>query len=215
VPGRLADDASSRRQRAVSAVRARISAGHLLPGQKLNEQVLAAELEISRNTLREAFATLAEDGVILRIPHRGVFISSPGADDIADIYRARAALEPAALLWGPQLDAASLDAVVAVAEAARAQGDDTAVANANQDFHRQVVAALGSPTLNETMERLLARMRLVFVRVTEHDPGFHGPFVDENRAIVELLARGRAEDAADRMRRSIEGTGRELAGLFL
>ncbi|GAA4284547.1 GntR family transcriptional regulator [Brevibacterium daeguense] len=214
MPAQAAEDASSLRQRAVGAVRARISAGRLRPGQKLNEQVLAGELQISRNTLREAFATLAEDGIILRIPHRGVFISSPGAADITDIYGARAALEPAALLWGSQRDLPRLAEVVAVAEAARARGDDSAVADANQEFHRRVVAGVGSPTLDETMERLLARMRLVFVRVLEREPEFHGPFVDENRAVVELLAEGRTEEAADRLRRSIECTGRELVRIF-
>jgi GntR family transcriptional regulator len=50
----------------------RISAGHLRPGQRLGaERALAAELGVSRATLRQALAVLAESGVVRRVPGRG------------------------------------------------------------------------------------------------------------------------------------------------
>jgi GntR family transcriptional regulator len=50
----------------------RISAGHLRPGQRLGaERALAADLGVSRATLRQALAVLAETGVVRRVPGRG------------------------------------------------------------------------------------------------------------------------------------------------
>lgn len=202
------------RQCALSALRERISAGLWEPGEKVNEQELAASLGVSRNTLREAFAALSGDGIITRIHNRGVFIAGPGVADVRDIYGARAALEPAALQWGRDLDVPLLAEIVGAAEAARGRGDRHAVADANQRFHREIVAGLGSPALDETMARLLARMRLVFVRVLAAEPDFHVPYVDENRQVVGLLeARERAEAAAT-LRTMIMRTGDRLADLL-
>ena len=55
-----------------------ISAGQLRPGQRLGaERTLAAELGVSRATLRQALAVLAENGMVRRVPGRGggTFIS--------------------------------------------------------------------------------------------------------------------------------------------
>ncbi len=50
----------------------RISAGHLRPGQLLgSERALAAELAVSRSTLRQALAVLESSGMVRRIPGRG------------------------------------------------------------------------------------------------------------------------------------------------
>ena len=202
------------RQYALTALRERISAGLWEPGEKVNEQELAATLGVSRNTLREAFAAASGDGIITRVPNRGVFISSPGIADVRDIYGARAALEPAALQWGRDLDVGLLSQIVTATEEARGRGDRHAVADANQRFHREIVAGLGSPALDETMARLLARMRLVFVRVLAAEPDFHAPYVDENRQVVGLLqARERAE-AAGLLRTMIMRTGDRLADLL-
>jgi GntR family transcriptional regulator len=50
----------------------RISAGQLRPGQRLGaERALAADLGVSRATLRQALAVLADSGVVRRVPGRG------------------------------------------------------------------------------------------------------------------------------------------------
>lgn len=66
-----------------------------LPGDKLNEVEVAAQYDVSRNTLREAFATLAAEQLLVRIPNRGVFIATPDVEYIMDLYRARAIIKPA------------------------------------------------------------------------------------------------------------------------
>ncbi len=60
--GRLAEDA---RRRLLEL----ISAGSLRPGDRLGtERELAAQLSVSRSTLRQVLAVLAQSGIIRRVP---------------------------------------------------------------------------------------------------------------------------------------------------
>lgn len=196
---------------AAALLRERISTGALRPGVKLPEEKLAAELGLSRNTLRQAFTTLAGEGVVERIPNRGVFVTAPGADDVREIYRVRRLVEPAALLWGVP-DPATIErmrGIVDGAQAARASGDIDAMAAANQDFHREVIGLTGSETLATMMERVLARMRLVFFSMNDR-PDFHSHYVLLNAHLTEALAAGDGAGAAEHMRAYLDQAENEL-----
>lgn len=78
-----------------SVLRNRIAAGELAPGCKLSEQALATAIGVSRNTLRQAFTILAGESIVSRIPNRGVFVASPGVEEVREIYRIRRVIEPA------------------------------------------------------------------------------------------------------------------------
>lgn len=194
----------------VASIRESISAGEYAPGQKLNEETLSTKYGISRNTLREAFGTLEGEKLVVRILYRGVFITSPDANDIRDLYTAREMIEPAALLWAEHLDIDELASIVSRARAAAARGDIPAIADANQEFHRQLARGVDSPSLLEIMDQLLARMRLVFLRMLEHQPDFHLPYIDVNASVVDLLQRGDHSGAAERMKASIRATREDV-----
>ena len=51
-----------------NALRRRIIDGEFAPGTRLSEISLAEQLGVSRNTLREAFRVLAEQGLIEHVP---------------------------------------------------------------------------------------------------------------------------------------------------
>jgi DNA-binding GntR family transcriptional regulator len=190
-------------------LRQRIADGQLAPGAKLAEEALREALGVSRNTLREAFATLHAERVVTRIPNRGVFVSHPTADDIREIYRVRRLVEPASLLWSPAGPIEPLAAIVREAQKAAEAGDVPAMANANQEFHRALVARAGSERLDSFMEQILAEMRLVFATMGSH-PRFHAPYVEDNARIVELLEAGRPSEAAELMADYLDRAERQL-----
>lgn len=210
-----------RAQSVAAALRQAVSAGEYSPGEKLNEVIVAEKMGISRNTLREGFASLAAEGIIDRIPHRGVFIASPTAADVLSLFRARAVVETGAVLWGAELDVDALDRIVSTAEAAETADVESvdsvdsaaAIALANQEFHRTLVGAAGSALLDEEMDRLLARMRLVFLTVERVRPNLHGDFVAVNRQIVTMLRDGDRDAAAAMLRASLVETGETLAAI--
>lgn len=190
--------APSAAERVGDALREQIVDGALRSGTRLTEDTISTALGFSRNTIREAFALLAAERLVVREPHRGVFVATPTATDVRDLYDARLVLEPAALEHGlgyaedtPQ----RLRAVVDAALAARAQGATASVAQANQEFHREVARLSGSRRVDALMESVLAEMRLVF-HLMDDDSGFHEPYLDRNVEIVDVLeARGRATAA--------------------
>lgn len=194
-----------------AVLRARIADGKLLPGTKLSELALAAQLGVSRNTLREAFTVLAGEMIITRFPNRGVFVAAPGREEIREIYRVRRMLEPAAVLWGPELDVDALGEVVADARQALARGSVAEMASANQRFHEELIRSTGSRGLAEIMTRVLAQMRLVF-HAMSGAPDFHSNYVELNAELVRLLAAGDRADAAETLRKYLDRAEAELLG---
>jgi DNA-binding GntR family transcriptional regulator len=90
---------------------------------------------------------------------------------------------------------AELDDLVSQAEAAAAQGDWEGVGTADIDFHRRVVAAVGSVHIESMFEGLLAELRLAFLRLPDHQ-ALHEPFLRRNRRLVDLLVADDATGAA-------------------
>lgn len=178
-----------------AALRAAISEGEYMPGQQLNEVRASERFDCSRNTLRESFAMLAAERIVERIPHRGVFIATPDEDFVRDLYLARAAIEPAAARYGTFPDPGEL---VRLTESAVL--DDAPRPLLNQRFHQQLVAGLGSPTLDRTMSHLLARMRLTFLLTLERYPQIHDNHVQPNIELAKLIAQGERDAAADACR---------------
>ena len=195
----------------VAVLRERISAGKLLPGTKLSEQALSEALKVSRNTLREAFSVLAGESMVQRIPNRGVFVASPGADDVREMYRVRSLIEPAAVLWGApdEADFAAMDAVIERARLARAEASVPGMADANQELHKAIVAMTRSDSLQGLMERVLAEMRLVFHAMAT-TPDFHSHYVERNAALVAQLRAGEREAAAASLREYLAAAEHEL-----
>ncbi|GER22604.1 GntR family transcriptional regulator [Zafaria cholistanensis] len=192
-------------------LRARIADGQLLPGAKLSEQALSESLSVSRNTLREAFTVLAGEAVVTRIPNRGVFVASPGPEEIREIYRVRRMIEPAAALWSTDLDLEGLEGIVGQARAAKASGDVVAMANANQEFHQALVRASGSVQLQGLMRQVLAQMRLVFHAMVDA-PDFHTHYVEPNAEFVSMLRAGDRRGAAEHLRAYLDRAEAELLG---
>ena len=194
---------STSADRAARVVREQVVEGRLRSGTRLPEERLAAALGVSRNTLREALSQLTSERILVREAHRGVVVATPDADDVKDVYAVRLLVEPAALEHGAALTpvtTARLRAAVDEGYAALDRGDHAGVGNANQHFHRAVVAAAGSPRLNHQMDLLLAEMRLIFHQMG--DPAaFHAPYLEDNARICELV------EAGDRV-----GAARHLAG---
>jgi DNA-binding GntR family transcriptional regulator len=64
----------------------KIVKGIILPGQKIKEEDISAQLNISRSPIREAFKILEGEGLIVRKPNRGVFVSQITEKDVLEVY---------------------------------------------------------------------------------------------------------------------------------
>ena len=83
----------SRRDGVMTGIRRAIVLGTLKPGEKLTENRLSAALKVSRPTMREALAQLAQEGLLVQEPYRGLRVADLDAGAIMDIARTRVGLD--------------------------------------------------------------------------------------------------------------------------
>ncbi len=180
-------------ERTAEVIRDNIFEGRFQPGTALPESGLAQALQVSRNTVREAFRFLVNEHLLTYEPHKGVTVRRLTADDVRDIYRLRRMLELAAVdLLGTgeaSLDEPALTARLAEADRAAEADDWVTAGTANLRFHALLVAVHASPRIEELFRRLMTELRLGFLALT--DPReFHAPYLRRNHEIAGLLLAG-------------------------
>jgi len=81
------------REQVLDVLRNAILDFRLKPGQRLIERELIEQTGVSRTTIREVLRQLAAEGLVTTIPQKGAIVVVPSAQEAADIYEVRAALE--------------------------------------------------------------------------------------------------------------------------
>ncbi len=69
-----------------------IITGALEPGQRIQEQGIASQFEVSRGPVREALRILERDGMVRILPRRGAQVTRLSIQEINDIFAVRASL---------------------------------------------------------------------------------------------------------------------------
>jgi DNA-binding GntR family transcriptional regulator len=203
-------------EQAADAVREAILSGLLLPGTPLREAALAADLGVSRSTLREAARTLASEGLVRYQMNRGIVVADITGPDVADIYAGRAAAELAAAdaLTGHQDPAiyANLADLVEQIERAFGRGDAAAVLDGDRRFHATLVAATGSPRLRRFYRQLQQEQRLALA-LAERSSRELGRTADDHRQLLNAL-HGSPEQARAQLTAHLQAGAAELQRLL-
>jgi DNA-binding GntR family transcriptional regulator len=144
-------------------IRDRIVRGELAPGARLNERVLCGELSISRTPLREAFKTLASEGLVTLHPDRGATVTLITLETVRQIFEMLGALEGlAGELACRNITDAQLNEIRALhfqMLAHHARGELAEYFRYNQQIHIKLVEASGNPVLDQTYCNLNAHVR--------------------------------------------------------
>jgi DNA-binding GntR family transcriptional regulator len=137
------------------AIRARlreqILSGELAMGQRLTEQGVAEAMGTSAGPVREAFASLCYEGLLISLPHRGTFVSSVSKEEARGAYEVRQRLESYAFELArtrltPEANA-ELDRLVAGLREAASRGDYGSMIGLDMRFHGMFYAHSGNPIL--------------------------------------------------------------------
>lgn len=70
----------------------RIVSGTYAPGQRIMEQAVAAEFEVSRGPVREALRLLEKEGLVIILARRGAQVTNPTIAEVNEIFDIRAML---------------------------------------------------------------------------------------------------------------------------
>jgi DNA-binding GntR family transcriptional regulator len=150
-------------------LRAAILAGRIKPQEALPEVALARALGTGRSAIREALRHLVQEGLVVTEINRGARVRPISTADVVDVYRARTAIETAAisalLERDDSLDMAPLQqAQQRIRDACPADCSETPsqeLIAADIDFHRALVAMAGSPRLSRAHEPLAAESQML------------------------------------------------------
>jgi len=74
------------------AIGTAIITGRLEPGQRIQEQGIANQFEVSRGPVREALRILERDGMVQILPRRGAQVTYLSINEVNDIFAIRASL---------------------------------------------------------------------------------------------------------------------------
>ncbi len=179
-----------------------ILTGEYLPGAKLNEQMLAEKLGVSRGPIREAFRMLDEAGLVRTEKNRGVFVRDIPIDEALEIFDLRAAMDEwvgrclASRITPAEL--AEINTRVAAMEQAVKAQDAHGYHVLNLKFHDRMVELTGNRKLTDTYRRLIKELSL-FRRQNLADQVLMQTFLDEHKQIVQAIASGDAQAAGRAM----------------
>jgi DNA-binding GntR family transcriptional regulator len=182
--------------------------GALPPGSQLNEVELATTFGVSRGPVREALQRLIQEGLLLREPHRGVFVPVMTPEDVDDIYLVREAMETTAVrrLAGLSRTASAskaLDRIVRAMETAERADDWNTVASRDLDFHSALVAAADSPRLERMFTTVISETRLCLgVLSAAYDT--RDDLVEEHRRISDLIRQNDVDGAVAALKKHFD-----------
>ena len=139
----------------VSAIRSEILAGNMRPGEELTQEMIAEQLGVSRMPVREALQSLAQEGLIVRLPNRHMQVAAMEEKQVRDTFRMAAAMETEILLMIPEEKRGEL--LLRLSELAETVGSGVreAAAGAEMAWHKHALASLKNSYINQLFLRLL------------------------------------------------------------
>lgn len=196
-------------------VRAAILANEFKPGEWLRQEQLAQKFGVSQTPVREALQDLVSEGVVERIPYRGIRVVEFTLTDVYDLYACRAFMEGLAARYAAQHitaeQIAELRRIVNEMSAvfARQQWDE--YRDLNRRFHQIIYTASHHPFLIRLLNQLWTAFPTMMLG------NFPGPIRErralntrEHRAIIAALEARAATRAERLMRQHIEESARRI-----
>lgn len=216
---RLSGDARSRFEQLHEILRRRICLLDYAPGERLSEEVIAAEFGVSRTPLRRVLARLEGEGLVSSVHGVGTFVTDADIDALTQVYELRMELaELAGRLDPVPPDGALLDAFrqlerrgAALAAAPDARG----FAELNMDFFIAHLQLTANEPLREVTARLYFQTTRIWLKSIPHmslDTEIE-IFVREMAEVAAAIDAGDLEAAAHIRRAHISMSFRRLKRL--
>ncbi len=186
-------------QQVSQALLNRILSKAIRPGDRINENLLATEFNVSRGPVREALRSLELSHLVEVVHNRGVFVRKLDLAEVLHLYDVRAGL---AYTAGKLLarrttteQIATLDALCRSMDEKREQKDSQAYVELNEQFHEMLMTYTGNPRLIEWSKIIDQELRL-FLRGGTFSASRMRASNEEHQALIRCIDSGDAEAAA-------------------
>ncbi len=137
----------------------------LLPGERLNEAILAKELGVSRTPLREALNRLSGEGFLTFSANQGFFRKPLDVKEIFDLYEFRQQMEMAAVRLA--IERASDDQLIELERFANESAEEDPdrapekVIALDEEFHERLVTLTGNMEMRNSLRNVNDRIHYV------------------------------------------------------
>jgi len=196
-------------------LRAAILANAFKPGDWLRQEQLAQQFGVSQTPVREALQDLVGEGVVERVPYRGIRVIEFTLTDLRDLYACRAFMEGIAARYAAQhitpKEIAALKRLVDEMATAFARKKWNEYRELNRQFHQGIYATSRHPFLTRTLNQLWTAYPTMMLS------NFPGPIrkrrtlnTREHLAIINALETRDATRAERLMRAHIEESVRRI-----
>lgn len=182
-------------ERVILALRADITTGNLPAGAQIRQEEIAAQYDVSRMPVREAFRQLEAEGLIVVYPGRGAFVNRLSPDEIQEIYDIRILLEGDALRRAiPALTPAILaEAESLLTQLSQAQ-DGREFGKIDEAFHAKLYIPANRPRLLDLINTLRNQVTQ-FLYAAAPMQAYRDGAMAEHRQILDACHAGDAEAA--------------------
>ncbi|MGN0715858.1 MAG: GntR family transcriptional regulator [Anaerovoracaceae bacterium] len=173
--------------------------GSLMPGQRINENIICDELNISRTPVREALIQLTAEGVLENRARKGFIIRPMTEKDVVELYNVIGVLDGyAAYLACPSLtkqDFADMSFYIDTIDLAIKAGNFEMYHKQQEIFHQLYINKCGNTTLINTIRQ--SKNKLLKKTYTDDPDGFTRKVLQdtnqEHREILRLFTEGDAD----------------------
>ncbi len=188
----------------------RIVLGELPPGQKVGQDLVAAEFRASHVPVREAFRRLEARGLLVSEPRRGVRVAPIDPAAVREVTEMRAALEALALRQAAGVLTEEHLQEARQAIVAQEAGSGLIVwEEANRRFHRVLLTPCGMPRLLRAIDDL-HQASARYLLATWKDLDWQPRSDAEHRAILDRLQSRDIDAAIALLREHILAAGEAL-----
>ncbi len=190
-----------------------ISDGSMVPGSRIMQEDIAAQLSVSRQPVLQALRLLKKDGFVLDAPGRGVLVAPLDVTRLVQIYQVRSALDAlAARLAASAQHPIDVRLISQGRTAARGKNVKAMMA-ADEAFHAAIYAASGNPLIAQSAQLHWQHIRRAMGAVLQVST-MRESIWDEHAAIVDAILLGNADLAEALIRQHGEDAAQNLAELL-
>lgn len=187
----LGDSAETGSHAVYAALRSAIIEQALLPGQRLTEDTIGRQFDVSRTLVREAIGRLTIEGLVEVQRNRGAAVANPSFEEARGVFEVRRGLERlviAALAGRLTRDQVrDLDAHVALEEAAGRKDGPESIRLAGE-FHIKLAALTANSLLLRYVREVTSRCSLILA--VHGRPHSSECAVSEHRQLIRALQAG-------------------------
>ena len=136
----------TREELAAEKLREAILVGHFKAGEKLDQGAISKQLNVSLSPVREAIRTLAAEGIVTMVPHKGALVTELTVEQLKELHEIRGFLEgQAAKKAVPHLSSDDLERLERIIAKADKTKDRETLQALNNEFHQVLYSAYEQP----------------------------------------------------------------------